>query len=246
LDGLSGKFPELRHFTTKEGVTSFMANLQDKFLQGGSLSKRASEEWPGSAFYEPNAVRAIQQKVDMLASHMQKQLQEHEAAMRNTRQVFEYLLQDLDNFVECFAEAFQERLTNPNELNPPRIQHQVDPDRSVGILNILWHSISFNTRGNSKPLALNRPGRPPLFTGRIVALNGDFLDTRSNLHTANFNELLHHEVASLFVPADPAAPAVMNIKHLSGEELYFQADAPRRFLLKVVEIICGGGFFHEQ
>ncbi|MCE3235057.1 MAG: hypothetical protein K0Q50_1237 [Vampirovibrio sp.] len=221
-----------------------MANLQDKFLQPGALSKRTAEEWPGSAFYEPNTVRAIQQKVDMLASHMQKQLKEHEEAMRNTRQVFEYLLQDLDNFVECFESAFDDR---GNELNPARIQHQADPDRSVGILHILWHSISFTTRGNTKPLALNRPGRPPLFTGRIIALNGDFLDTRSNLHTANFSELLHHEIASLYVPADPSAPAVMNMKHLSGEELYFhQADAPRRFLLKVVEIICGGGFFHEQ
>lgn len=221
-----------------------MANLQDKFLQNGSLSRKTAEEWPGSAFYEPNTVRAIQQKVDMLASHMQKQLKEHEAAMQNTRQVFECLLQDLDNFVECFEAAFEERV---NELNPPRIQHQTDPDRSVGILHILWHSISFTTRGNTKPLALNRPGRPPLFTGRIIAMNGDFLDTRSNLHSANFNELLHHEIASLYVPADPSAPAVMSIKHLAGEELYFhQADAPRRFLLKVVEIICGGGFFHEQ
>ena len=33
----------------------------------------------------------------------------------------------------------------------------------------------------------------------------------------------------------------MNIKHLSGEELYFhQADAPRRFLLTVVEIATYG------
>jgi hypothetical protein len=224
-----------------------MANLQGKYLQGGSLSKRLDEEWPGSVFYEPNAVRAIQQKVDMLAAHMQKQLKEHEAAMANTHQVFEFLLQDLDNFAECFQEAFKARTPEWNELNAPRIQHQADPDRSVGILHILWHAISFTTRGNTKPLALNRPGRPPLFTGRIIALNGDFLDTRSNLHTAHFSELLHHEVASLYVPADPAAPAVMSIKHLAGEELYFhQADAPRRFLLKVVEIICGGGFFHEQ
>jgi hypothetical protein len=224
-----------------------MANLQDRFLQsGGSVPRRLAEEWPGSAFYEPNAVRAIQQKVDMLAAHMQSQLKEHEAAMANTRQVFEYLLQDLENFTECFQDAFKARMPEWDELSSPRIQHQADPDRSVGILRILWHAISFTTRGNTKPLALNRPGRPPLFTGRIIALNGDFLDTRSNLHAASFNELLHHEVASLYVPADPSAPAVMSIKHLAGEELYFhQADAPRRFLLKVVEIICGGGFFHE-
>jgi hypothetical protein len=225
-----------------------MANLQDKkFLQtGGAGAKRPAGEWPGSAFYEPNAVRAIQQKVDLLAAHMQKQQKEHDAAMSNTHRVFEYLLQDLENFVECFDAAFKERSPEPNELDPSRIQYQGDPDRSVGILRILWHAMSFTTRGNTKPLALNRPGRPPLFTGRIIALNGDFLDSRSNLQTANFQELLQHEVASLYVPADPSAPAVMSIKHLAGEEVYFhQADAPRRFLLKVVEIICGGGFFHE-
>jgi hypothetical protein len=224
-----------------------MANLKDQSLQGGSLPRKMSEAWPGSAFYEPSAVKAIQQKVDRLASHMQKQLNEHEAAMRNTCQVFEYLLQDMENFVECFQSAFDAK--NPEELEKygPRIRSQSDPDRSVGILQILWHAISFTTRGNTKPLALNRPGRPPAFTGRIIALNGDFLDTRSNLHTASFHELLNQEIASLYVPADPTAPAVMSIKHLSGEEIYFhQADAPRRFLLKVVEIVCGGGFFHEQ
>ncbi len=225
-----------------------MANLQDQSLQGsGPFFRKNAEEWPGSVFYEPNAVRAIQQKVDTLASHMQKQLKEHEAAMRNTHQVFDYLLQDMENFVECFQEAFVARNPEDPESQTVRIRSQVDPDRSVGILQILWHAISFTTRGNTKPLALNRPGRPPAFTGRIIALNGDFLDVRSNLHNASFNELVHQEIASLYVPADPAAPAIMSIKHLSGEEIYFhQADAPRRFLLKVVEIVCGGGFFHEQ
>lgn len=224
-----------------------MANLQDPSITGRGLAAKMAEEWPGSAFYEPGTVRAIQQKVDMLAAHMQKQLKEHEAAMANTHQVFDALLQDLDNFTECFQEAFGIRLPEQQSDLMPRINMQADPDRSVGILHILWHAISFTTRGNTKPLALNRPGRPPLFTGRIIALNGDFLDARSNLQTANINELLHQEIASLFVPSDPSAPAVMKIKHLAGEELYFhQADAPRRFLLKVVEIICGGGFFHEQ
>ena len=224
-----------------------MANLQDSFLQSsGPPVKRSAGEWPGSAFYDPNAVRAIQQKVDLLAAHMQKQQKEHEEAMRNTYQVFELLLQDLDNFVECFEVAFKNRSAEFGGESEPRIQYQADPDRSVGILRILWHAMSFTTRGNTKPLALNRPGRPPLFTGRIIALNGDFLDSRSNLQTANFHDLLENEIASLYVPADASVLAVMSINHLSGEEFYFhQADAPRRFLLKVVEIICGGGFFHE-
>jgi hypothetical protein len=206
-----------------------------------------AEEWPGSAFYDGGAVRAIQQKVDLLAAHMHKQQKEHEAAMLNTNRVFEALLQDLDSFAACFKAAFEERMPEVNELNSPRIRSIADPDRSVGILHVLWHVMSFTTRGNTKPLALNRPGRPPIFTGRIIALQGDFLDIQSNLHTVHFGDLLDLEIASLYVPADPTAPAVMQMKHVNGEELYFhQADAPRRFLLKVVEMVCGGGFFHEQ
>lgn len=224
--------------------------MQDNKVQNVNklpLSASSGEDWPGSAFYEPGTVRAIQQKVDSLALHMHKQLQEHEAAMRNTRQVFELLLHDLENFVDCFELAFNARISEGQLKHPARIQSQIDPDRSVGILNILWHAISFTTRGNTKPLALNRPGRPPLFTGRIIALSGDFLDARSPLQTANFQNLFQQEIASLFVPADPTAPAVMNIKHRNGEELFFhQADAPRRFLLKVIEVVCGGGFFHES
>jgi hypothetical protein len=224
-----------------------MANLQDRSLSQKALEKRMAEEWPGSAFYDGNAIRAVQQKVDLLAAHMYKQQKEHETAMLNTFRVFEYLLQDLDSFAACFKAAFEERLPEVNDLTSPQIRYLADPDRSVGILHVLWHAISFTTRGNTKPLALNRPGRPPLFTGRIIALQGDFLDTHSNLHPVYFGDLLDQEIASLYVPADPNAPAVMQMKHLNGEELYFhQADAPRRFLLKVVEVVCGGGFFHEQ
>lgn len=205
------------------------------------------DEWPGSAFYDPKTVRAVQQRVDSLAAHMHQQLQAHETAMVNTRQIFDCLLTDLHNFSDCFQEAFVSRLVPDPDGRSPRIQVQVDPDRSVGILNILWHAISFTTRGNTKPLALNRPGRPPMFSGRIIALNGDFMDVHSNLQSPYFRDLLEQEIASLFVPADPSAPAVMSIRQRAGEELYFhQADAPRRFLLKVVELVCGGGFFHEQ
>lgn len=239
-----------------------MTNMQDQSsLEKAKLKNRLIDEWPGSAFYEPNAIRAMQQKVDKIALHMQKQLDEHEEAMRNTQKIFEQLLQDLDNFAICFQEAFnsdQEKTGNeigiierverlPQHPLDARIRCQIDPDRSVGILNILWHAMSFTTRGNTKPLALSRPGRPPLFTGRIIAFNGDFLDNQIHLQNAHISDQLNREVASLYIPADQSAPAVMQIKHLHNEETYFhQADAARRFLLKVVEIIGGGGFFHEQ
>ncbi len=224
-----------------------MSNLTDRSMMDGSLHGRMQEDWPGSSYYDEKAVRAVQMKVDLLAAHMHKQLKEHEAAMANTHQVFEMMLQDMERFSDCFEQAFAIRIPELPALANARISCQTDPDRSVGILNVLWHAISFTTRGNTKPLALNRPGRPPMFTGRIIALNGDFMDASSNLQSPHFGDLLQQEIASLFVPADPGAPAVMRLKHRAGEELYFhQVDAPRRFLLKVVEMTCGGGYFHEQ
>jgi len=228
-----------------------MANMQDSSLSQRALDKRLekriNEDWPGSAFYDPQSVRLIQQKVDLLAGHMYSQQKEHEAAMINTYRVFDGLLSDLESYAACFKAAFEERLPEVNELTEPQVRSQSDPDRSVGILHVLWHTMSFTTRGNTKPLALNRPGRPPMFTGRIIALQGDFLDAHSPLPRLGVPDLLQHEVASLFVPADPNSPCVMRLKHNNGEELFFhQADAPRRFLLKVVEVVCGGGFYHEQ
>ena len=223
-----------------------MSHLRDRAGAGQLRHAHNIEDWPGSAFYDEQNVRAAQSKVDLLAAHMHQQMKAHDAAMVNTHQVFRGLLDDMKEFAAAFEKAFAVRLPEESIGRSPGIFCQVDPDCSVGILNILWHAISFTTRGNTKPLALNRPGRAPQFTGRIIAMNGDFMDGASNLQSPYFGDLLQHEIASLFVPADPSAPAVMRIKHLSGEELYFhQVDAPRRFLLKVVEITCGGGYFHE-
>ncbi len=190
---------------------------------------------------EARGMKLIQKQVDFLASHMQKQLIEHERALTCTNRVFEELLQNMDILAHFFQEAFEAR-----ESQAGRVFFSCDADRSLGILNILWHAISFTVRGNTRPMALFRTGREPLFTGRILALSGDFQDPSSPLYNIHYPDILQHEVASLYLPADPTAPAVMKIKHLGAEELYFhQADAARSFLLKTIEIVCGGGFFHE-
>jgi hypothetical protein len=209
---------------------------------------RLQRSKPVHHFFEPLAPQPLTKalvasKVNLIASHMLKQWKEHEEACANTNLVFDKLLDHLEPFCDHFKMAFDER-----NMSPSRVFYEVDADRSVGILNILWHAISFTARGNSKPLALYRPGREPVFTGRIVALHGDFQDLAANdLQAQTYPELLQFEIASLFVPADPMAPAVMRIKHLGDEELYYnQTDAPRLFLLKTLEMICGGGFFHER
>lgn len=188
----------------------------------------------------------MQSRVNVIAAHMFKQLKEHEAANSNTNRLFDQLLNDIQDICLCFQDAFSQR-----ELRQD-IRHQffaqVDADRSVGILNILWHALSFTTRGNTKPLALYRSGRDPIFTGRILALQGDFHDIVMEFPEEDYSgSLLQNEIASLYVPADATAPAVMKVKHLGEEEFYYhQADASRMFLLKTIEIVCGGGFFHEK
>ena len=169
----------------------------------------------------------------MMASHMHKQLKEHEAARVRTNWVFEELLQDMTQLTGRFENAFSAR-----NVDQWRVFHEIDPDRSVGILNILWHTLSFTVRGNTRPLALERPGREPLFTGRIIALHGNFRESATLAVPSLYPDVLQHELASLYVPGDPAAPAVIKISHLGKEEHYcHQADAARTFLLKTVEVV---------
>ncbi|MCK7521091.1 MAG: hypothetical protein MZV64_27075 [Ignavibacteriales bacterium] len=62
-----------------------------------------------------------------------------------------------------------------------------------------------------------------------------------------YPDILECEIASLYIPADNITPAIMKIKHLGNQEFYLnQADASKQFLLKVIEIICGGGIYHEE
>lgn len=52
----------------------------------------------------------------------------------------------------------------------------VDTDalKSVAMINILWHSISFTTRCNYKPQALFRDDGRHVFSNRIMAIRGNY------------------------------------------------------------------------
>lgn len=222
----------------REDIISFM---------GGASRLKASLNPARSTFDhwgEPQEelIKTVQDRVNLLASHMTCQWREHEQAIRNTGHIFDRLLADMEMVCGHFQQSFEGR-------NVPlsRIYSRVDADRSVGILNLLWHTVSFTARGNTKPMAMFRFGREPVFTGRIVALMGDFQELAANPWSSEFSELLTHEVTSLYVPADPETPAVMSIKHLGDEEHYLnQSEAPRQFLLKTIEMVCAGGYFHEK
>lgn len=185
---------------------------------------------------------AIKERLNLVASHMYKQYKEHKDATANTTQMFYRILRDMEEMTLALKENFTAR-----GIPTSHIFCQADADKSVGILNILWHSMSFTTRGNTRPQALFRNDNTPLFTGRILALNGDFLDASLDIQDQEYPDILKCEIASLYVPADTITPAILKIKHLGNQEFYLnQIDAPKQFLLKVIEIICGGGIYHED
>jgi hypothetical protein len=185
--------------------------------------------------------KALNQRVQLIAQHMAQQWQSHTRAVEKTNVLFEQLLNDLEPLCEAFKQHFTQL-----GLPTSRTYVEIDPDRSVGILSIQWHTISFTVRGNSKPFALSRSDSTPLFSGRIIALVGDFQELAIEMQTTDYPDLLQFELASLYVPDEDTAPAVMRARHLGDEESFFHpGEAARMFLLKTVEMTCGGGFFHE-
>ncbi len=183
-------------------------------------------------------------RVGNIARHLSSQWDQHQQAVSNTNKVFDRLLSELEIFCGCFSQQLPTHVSKTGT----ETRAEIDPDRSVGMLNLLWHTISFTTRGNSKPLAIYRYGQSPVFTGRIVALVGHFNDlSSSDIWQDDFSRLLPNELASLYIPSQSEMPAVMTIKHLGEEEYHLdQQTAPRQFLLKAVEMLSAGGHFHEK
>jgi hypothetical protein len=184
----------------------------------------------------------IEERVNSIVTHMHSQYRDYSNAAINTTRAFETLLDELKNVACCLKKSIETR-----GMNPAQVFYEIDADRSVGILNILWHSISFTTRNNTKPQALARENAPPLFSGRIIALNGDFQDAALEIQDQEFPDILRCEIASMYIPHNFSEPAIIKIKPLEDKEIYYpQDEAPGEFLLKIIEIVCGGGIFHEN
>lgn len=186
----------------------------------------------------------IQERVNLVSSHMYKQFLDYQHATVNTNEIFMRMIDNQQAVVETLKEAFSSRgVTTQN------IYVDTDPQKSIVIVNILWHKISFTTRCNFQPQALYREDGSHLFSGRIMAIRGNYYELMKGVvdHDEEMVKLLDNEVASLFVPAETNQNSILKIKHLSNREFYLnQLDAPREFVLKVIETICGGGFYHEE
>lgn len=186
----------------------------------------------------------IQERVGLVSAHMYKQFLDYQHANVNTNEVFSGMIDNLQIVVDNLKEAFSSR-----NLTTQNIYLDTDSQKSVVTVNILWHKISFTTRCNFQPQALYRDDGQYLFSNRIMAVKGNYYELMKGVadHDEEMGRLLEYETASLFVPPESTQNSIMKIKHIPKREFYLnKTDAPREFVLKVIETICGGGFYHEE
>ncbi len=192
--------------------------------------------------YRKNSL--IQERVGLVSTHMYKQFLDYQKATVNTAEVFNETIENLATIIESLKKSFSSR-----GVSAQNIYLEVDSAKTIVTINILWHKISLTTRCNYEPQALFRENKTPLFSGRIMAINGNYYEIMNGVddRKEEMKRLLDNEVASLYIPADKMQNAVFKIKHLSNREFALNPqDAAREFILKVIEIICGGGVYHEE
>jgi len=186
----------------------------------------------------------IQERIGLVSSHMYKQFLDYQHATLNTTEIFAEMIDNLKAIADSLKQSFASRgITTENIY----VEH--DKDKSVVVINILWHTISLTTRCNYEPQALFREGASPMFSGRIMAINGNFNELTEGLKSRHevMEVLLDKEVASLFVPADKSQNSIFKIRHLANREFFLNSsDASREFVLKIIETVCGGGLYHEE
>ena len=186
----------------------------------------------------------IQERIGLVSTHMYKQFLDYQKATINTSEVFNEAIENLATIIESLKKSFSSRGVSAQNIY---VEH--DSAKTIVTINILWHKISLTTRCNYEPQALFRENNTPLFSGRIMAINGNYYEIMNGVddRKEEMKRLLDNEVASLYIPADKMQNAIFKIKHLSNREFTLNPqDAAREFTLKVIEIICGGGVYHEE
>ena len=187
----------------------------------------------------------IQERIGLVSTHMYKQFLDYQHATLNTAEIFSEMIDNLKAIADTLKQSFASRgITAQNIF----VEH--DKEKSVVVINILWHTISLTTRCNFEPQALDRgKGVTPMFSGRIMAVNGNYNELMEGKKTRNeiMETLLEKEVASLYVPADKSQNSIFKIRHLANREFFLNSsDASREFVLKIIETVCGGGVYHEE
>ena len=187
----------------------------------------------------------IQERIGLVSTHMYKQFLDYQHATMNTAEIFAEMIDNLKAIADSLKQSFASR-----GITAQNISVEYDKDKTVVVINILWHTISMTTRCNYEPQALFRgEGAPPMFSGRIMAIKGNYNELIDSKMTRNeaMEVLLDKEVASLYVPSDKAQNSIFKIRHITNREFFLNSsDASREFVLKIIETVCGGGLYHEE
>ena len=185
----------------------------------------------------------IQERMSLVSNHMYKQFVDYQQSNTNTSNMLSKIAENASLTIEYLKQSF-----NMRGIPAQNIYSQFEKPKHILLLNILWHSITFTANLKDSPKALERTqDMPSVISGRIFAIKGSLPELVNGFTPELEQKLLDLEVASLFIPADKNSKAIIKIRHLVGQEfLINQMDAPREFLLKVIEMVCGGGNYHKE
>ena len=186
----------------------------------------------------------IQERMYLVSNHMYKQFAEYQKSNANTAVIMDKMAEYAKLAAEYFKQSFR-RLGIPVQ----NIYYEYNKQNHVLFFNILWQAVTFAANMKDTPKALERADKsePYSITGRITAVKGLIKELSNGFNSETEQKLLEMETASLFVPADNTAKTIMKIRHLNGQEfLISQNEAPREFLLRVIEMVCGGGNYHSE
>ncbi len=185
----------------------------------------------------------IQERVELVSTHMYKQFLDYQHSTVNTNDIFIRMVDCLNLVAENLTQSFSSR-----GVATQNIYVETDPQNSVAVINILWHKISFTTRCNFQPQALSRNDGRHIPSNRIMAIRGNYNEIIKDAkdREEEMLKLLDNEIASLYIPADQTKKAIFKIKYTGQEFSLNQVDAPREVVLKVIETICGDNIYHKD
>ena len=185
----------------------------------------------------------IKQRVSEVTAYMYKQFCDYQHINENTSEIFANMANVAKEVVEQLKQSFASR-----GVATENIWVKFDTKEPAIIINVFWLQYSFTMRCNFKPQALFREGSTSLYSGRIMAVKGDYFVAVANAKTpdAEMACLLDKELASLYVPANKMENAIIKARYGSKEIPLNQTDAGREFVLKITESIVTDTMYHEE
>jgi len=185
----------------------------------------------------------IKQRVSEVTAYMYKQFCDYQHINENTSEIFANMANVTKEVVDQLKQSFASR-----GVATENIWVKFDTKVPAIIINVFWLQYSFTMRCNFKPQALFREGSTSIYSGRIMAVKGDYFNVVSNAKNPDDEMacLLDKELASLYVPANKMENAIIKARYGSKEIPLNQTDAGREFVLKITESIVTDTMYHEE